>query len=184
MLSFLLRKYFPIVFALILILQASMVLPVFAQKDDYGSIDVANKYFENMEYYMAAQEYEKVLKNNPSHKVALFRLAESYRLYFEYEKAELNYKRLLVIGEKEYPLARFWVGILQKTNGKYEEAIESFEKFLQTYKGTGKDAVHYIERAKIEMEGCHVAITEMKKPQRDYEFENLPSPVNTENSEY
>ena len=39
-------------------------------------VDIADQLFSNEEYFLAAAEYEKVLKSDPSNTYALFRLAE------------------------------------------------------------------------------------------------------------
>jgi peptidoglycan-associated lipoprotein len=166
----------------------------FAQKKDKKKKDVSNhkekvetqiadKYFDTEEYYLAAKEYEIILKEHPYNKYALFRLGESYRLHFDYEQAEAAYKRAVDTARREYPLCRYWYASILKLNGKYGDAEENFQLFLkEAVPGTEIDA--YKEKAILDLNGCQLALSEMKKPARDYEFQLLKGPVNTENSDY
>lgn len=155
------------------------------RKQEAHEVAVADKHFDNMEFFLAAQEYEKVVNADPNNKYALYRLAESYRNYFDYLKAEECFKKATISASKEYPNARFWLAIMLKTNGKYEEAEESFKKYIEDHLSESSQEIKdLVEKAKIEFEGCELALNEMKKPRRDYSFENLPSPLNTPESEY
>lgn len=165
------------------ILQAQDV-PAKKQKHE---AELADKYFGNFDYYLAAKEYEKVLNYDPANKYALFRLAESYRMFFNYDKAEEYYKKATETAIQDYPEARFWHALMLKTNGRYEDAQKEFRVYLDeaaaAAAGSAENKALY-DKAQLEMDGCDLALTEMKKPQRDYMFENLPGPVNTPDSEY
>jgi len=153
-------------------------------KNDAASVEDADRYFNNEEYYLAAQEYSNVLEEEPDNNYALYKLAESDRMFFNYTEAENNYKRLLDRDDnKEYPLAHLWYSLMLKLNGKYEEAEEHLQSFLDNGY-SGENAESYKELAKNELHGCKLALTEMKKPQKDYEFQNLKGPVNTDQSDY
>ncbi|MFN6943651.1 MAG: LysM peptidoglycan-binding domain-containing protein [Cytophagaceae bacterium] len=146
--------------------------------------EAGNKHFENMDYYLAAKEYSKAYKFNESNGYALNRLAESYMKHFDYENAEKYYGIATETTLSNYPLARYWYALMLKGNGKYVEAQEQFEKFRKEYKSYTLEAEVYKEKAKQEAMGCELALDEMSKPQRDYEFELLKMPVNTPYSEY
>jgi peptidoglycan-associated lipoprotein len=144
---------------------------------------IADKYFNTEEYYLAAKEYELILKKNPYNKYALFRLGECYRLHFDYEQAEAAYKRAVDTARRDYPLSRYWYASILKLNGKYGDAEENFQLFLREVTPSPEmDA--YKEKAVLDLNGCQLALNEMKKPARDYGFEILKGPVNTENSDY
>ena len=150
-------------------------------------VELADKYFDNYEYYLAAQEYEKSVSSDENNQYALFKLGESYRMFFNYDKAEEFYKKLTFITSNEYPQSNFWYAMMLKTNGKYDNAKTEFQKFINsektnTIEKSEREAL--TSKAKLEMEGCELALSEMKKPQRNYLFENLPGPVNTPDSEY
>ncbi len=156
-----------------------------AQKKSDAEIEVADKYFENGEYYLASDYYNRALKDDPNNYYLNYRLAECYRLYFDYLKAEKQYLQAGKLGaDKEYPLVRFWYAMMLKSNGRYQRAVGEFDKFLSAYQPEVEEDTIYTTEAKLEQAGCELAMNELKKPLRDYKFELLPSPVNTEFSEY
>jgi peptidoglycan-associated lipoprotein len=171
-----------------------LAIPSIAQKKDKNKnvskhkekveTQIADKYFNTEEYYLAAKEYETILKQDPYNKYALFRLGESYRLHFDYVQAEAAYKRAVDTARGEYPLSRYWYASVLKLNGKYGEAEENFQLFLKEAPGADPEIEAYKEKAFLELNGCQLALNEMKKPARDYDFKLLKGPVNTENSDY
>ncbi len=158
--------------------------PANMDKKERHEVELADRYFDNYEYFLAAQEYEKAYQYDGANHYALFRLAESFRMYFDYDKAEHAYKKASEIAIKEIPVARFWYAMMLKLNGKYIESKEQFKLFLNEFKITKPEEQAFYDKAKLEEEGCELALTEMKKPQRNFMFENLPAPINTANSEY
>lgn len=149
------------------------------------SVAVADNYFNNLEYYLAAKEYEKILQQQPDNQYAIYQLAESNRLHFNYLQAENNYSQLLDLGGKsEYSLAQFWYGVLLKLNGKYEQAQDNLQAFIDNASIKDPKTMKYKEIAQKELDGCKLALLEMKKPQKDYTFENISSPVNSSYSDY
>jgi LysM repeat protein/tetratricopeptide (TPR) repeat protein len=164
---------------------AIFTTPSYSQKRADAEIEVADKYYENGEFYLAADYYDRALKNDNDNYYLNFRLAECYRLYFDYSKAEKQYKMAGKLGaDKEYPLVRFWYAMMLKSNGKYQRSVGEFDKFLARYSPEIAEDTIYVMEAKLEQEGCLLAMNELKKPLRDYKFELLPSPVNSEFSEY
>src|SRR5690606_17840480 len=119
----------------------SMVSTAFAQKkseDDpnksltkvkkaKSAAEIGDKYFENYEYYLAAQEYVKAVEEDPGYLYALYKAAESFRLYFNYDKAQLYYQKLIDTDKSAYPLSRYWYALMLKNRGEYEKALENFE---------------------------------------------------------
>ncbi|MFL5728275.1 MAG: LysM peptidoglycan-binding domain-containing protein [Cytophagaceae bacterium] len=144
---------------------------------------IADRYFATQEYYLAAKEYELILKQDPNNKYAIFQLGECYRLHFDYDQAEAAYKRAVDTARREYPLSRYWYASVLKLNGKYGDAEENYQLFLKE-SATNAELDPYKEKAVLDLNGCQLALNEMKKPARDYEFHLLKGPVNTENSDY
>lgn len=146
---------------------------------------IGDRYFDNEEYYLAAEYYNKALKDDPNDFYAAYRLGDAYRAYFDYNKAEKAYGKVAgSSAAKEFPLSSFWYASMLKTNGKYEEAKTAFEGFTSTFQPANDEEKVIIEHAKLEQKGCDVALIEMKKPQRDYEFKVLSRPVNSDYSDY
>lgn len=145
---------------------------------------VGDRYFDNEEYFLAAEYFNKALKEDANDHYAAYRLGEAYRAYFDYNKAEKSYARVVSVAPKEFPLAAFWYASMLKTNGKYDEAKLVYESFVASFQPTTDDDKAILEHSKLELKGCEVALIEMKKPQRDYEFKVLPRPANSDYSDY
>jgi peptidoglycan-associated lipoprotein len=146
--------------------------------------EIGDKYFENNEFYLAAQEYLKAVNEDPAYIYAVYRLAESSRLFFNYDKAQSYYLSVMEKDSAAYPLARFWYAEMLKNRAQYEEAIRHFEIIQKTYPSEDPNAEQIKEEAKLEAEGCRFAMNELKKPVRNYHFSLLPDPINTASSDY
>jgi outer membrane protein OmpA-like peptidoglycan-associated protein/LysM repeat protein len=145
---------------------------------------LADKHYNNLEYYLAAHEYARVLKNDSSNAYAMFQLAECYRLFFDYKGAEGIYHKVASRHRDKYPLARFWYATMLKDNGNYKKAIDNFEKYREEHTDTDLETELYREKASQEIKGCYIAIEENDKPKKDYGFKCLPKPVNSHESDY
>jgi outer membrane protein OmpA-like peptidoglycan-associated protein/LysM repeat protein/tetratricopeptide (TPR) repeat protein len=159
-----------------------------AQKKKKNSIEVGygDEYFKNGDYYKAVQYYATAYEKQPNSSYLNYKIAECNRLMFNYPKAEDFYGRTIknTSNSSEYPLASYWYALMQKTNGKYDEAITSFDQFIATFQPKNKEEEDYVAQAKVEKEGCQFAVEELKHPIRDHEFYALPAPVNTKFSDY
>ena len=122
-----------------------------------------NKYYAEGNYFQAATCYEKVLGANKAnldkvqvntpygHKhlvgkkpvvattvynrdEVIYKLAESYRLYNNFEKAEPFYKKSVDSSKISFPLNKFWYAVCLRANKKYKESETYFNQFLSTYK--------------------------------------------------
>lgn len=173
----------------LLIFLIPIVFPVQAQKTHRkeklpSETRIGDKYFNNMEYFLAAEYYNAALKSNPKHAYTYWKLAESYRAFFDYPKAEATYAKVLTLNAKEYPLARYWFAVMQKTNGKYGDAKNTFETFIREFEPATDEEKNYFNQAIIEQKGCELALNEMKKPVRDHQFSLAKQPVNSSYSDY
>jgi len=157
--------------------------PIIKMKKD-PNVMMGDQYFENFEFFTAGGEYKKAIDKNPQNYYAVYRYAEASREYFDYVTAETYYKKTIDEALALFPLARFWYGYMELDNGRYESAKKTFETFIAEYTLTTLEAEEYKEKANQGIRGCNFAIAEMQKPKRDYEFKNIPVPVNTEFSEY
>ncbi len=148
------------------------------------NVKIANSYFENQEYYLAADYYKQEISENSDDPYANYQLAECYRYFFEYEAAEKQYQKAFKIANNQFPLASFWFAMMLKSNGKYEIAKFQFDGFISSFRALTPEDRKFKEAAELERDGCILALKELKKPIRNYEFQNLPFPVNTDKSEY
>lgn len=157
-----------------------------AQKSGKKSqnVKVADTYYDNQEYYLAADYYKKELEENKSNAYATYRLAECYRKYYDYDNAEKMYLKASKMDKQQFPLSRFWYSMMLKSNGKYELAKFEFDGFLNEFRALTPEDKRIEREAVLERDGCILVLKELKKPVRNYDFQNLPGPVNTERSEY
>ena len=143
-----------------------------------------DRYYQDEEYYLAAQEYLKASKLKPNDPYVDYQLAECYRKNLDYDDAEIWYEKVLNLHSTKFPYAQFWLGLMQKTNGKYIEAEVSIQKFINTFKPkTEEDKIRFKE-AEFEYRGCVYALEELKKPQKEIDFKLLPPPVNSKNTDF
>lgn len=168
---------------LLLILASFSIASSYAQEKKTQAILYADKYFAVEDYYLAAEYYNKEIEANPNNGYASFQLAECYRNFFDYDNAEKWYKRADETAGDQYPLAGYYHAMMLKVNGKYQQAVEKFEYFIATYTSQGSND-EFLKMANLHYNGAILALDALKKPQRDYSFQNAGAPVNTEYSEF
>lgn len=142
-------------------------LPSFANsygdKDKFdlkGSIKSADKALSMGDKYQAIDIYEKILEKENSKEIA-YKLGMLYYEIRDYKNAE----RCFEIASQEgtinnQPLAAYYLGLMQKMNGKYEAAKKTFEAFKKNYKS--EQAGFSKKWIDIEIEGCQMAISQKK----------------------
>ncbi|WP_353136773.1 OmpA family protein [Pseudopedobacter sp.] len=163
----------------------------------------ADVYFQNQEYYAASEYYKKALnisndsvgnlilpytpesktkaskKQNTEVEQMVFNLAESYRIYKDYQNAEKWYAIAKDFKEEKYALSPYWYAVSLRANNKYEEAIQAFGNFIKNYQGDQ----NVIAQAKREIESSKFALSEMKYP-RLATLKQLQAPLNAKGSNY
>ncbi len=157
-------------------------------------ITLGDKHFNNGDYFLAIQYYQKALETFSGDPYVHHQLAESQRIINDYVAAEPNYKAVVDYIDKQfskthhhedYPLVRFRYATILKANEKCDLAREQFELFINHFK---KDATlddkQYHERALLEYNGCTFMEGEKAKVDRNYGLKVLPEPVNSGTSEY
>ena len=145
---------------------------------------IGDQFFDLEEYAEAVKQYKTVAEYDTTNAYSRYKLGESYRYSLEYGEAEKWYGEADDLAHSTYPLATFWYATMQKQNGDYVGAEASYEKFLNGFKAQTEEEKFLVDRALFEYNGCVLALDELKKPKRDYHFENLDAPINTKYSEY
>lgn len=163
---------------------------------------LADKAFNNKDYYEAAFYYKKIAdgmqltkqnevpfqtvikkqkKSKPADRLMIsYDLAESYRLYQNYLEAEPWYNKVITENaEAQYPLVRLWYGTCLRANQHFDEAIKQLNQFLTDYKGD----VKYTDAAKKEIANCRFAIEQYKYPAL-IEAVKMKAPWNSDGSDY
>lgn len=134
------------------------------------------RYAEAIEFYTSALEY-----GNDNQDV-IYNLAESYRLSFQYDEAEVYYQNLVLDNETEYPLATFFLGLMLKYNGEFEKSTEYLQDFVDKHKGDKQYKI-YIKGARSAIEGNSLAADDRFSTDT-YEVFNFPYPINSPNNDY
>jgi OOP family OmpA-OmpF porin len=163
---------------------------------------VADVYFQNHEYYAAAEYYKKALQiasdsagfvmpygfenkmkaDNPKkddHEYCVFQLAESLRGYKNFTDAEQWYALAKEFDNSKYVLSGFWYAETLRANQKFPEAIDAFNGFLVKYKVDDP----FANKAKLEIASCQFALYELRYP-RLYMLSKLHNNINQKGSNY
>ncbi|SMC80679.1 OmpA family protein [Pedobacter nyackensis] len=158
---------------------------------------MADVYFQNKEYYAAAEYYKKAVFNpkdsagfvvpfgfenrikeggekRENYEYCAYQLAESLRLYKNFGAAEGWYEVTKDFVNPKYILSNFWYGETLRSNQKFKEAIAAFNKFLKEY--NLNDA--YTVKARQEIASCRFALYELSYP-RLVRVTNLKNSINT-----
>lgn len=141
-------------------------------------------YYRHFKYYEAAQSYKEAVEQSPSNYKVVYKLAEAYKAYFNYANAENYYRIVVENAVEEYPMAQYWYAETMKLRGDYEGAQSEFEELIDNEDLFKSLDEGYSEKTQIELRGCEMAINELKKPYRNYQFNLLDASVNSKNSEY
>ena len=155
---------------------------VFGQNNLPKYLDFAKKQYEKGDYYYALMYYEKALVIDSNTVDILWSYAETLRAYKDYRKAEVYYSKVY---EKEsgklYPASLLNLGLMQKQNGKYKVAIETFKLAKKKYY---KDKKGYLyQKSKRELASTIWATSAILDTEIG-DFDALPETVNTVNSEF
>jgi outer membrane protein OmpA-like peptidoglycan-associated protein len=162
---------------------------------------VADTYFENKDYYAASTFYKKALKITgdstqailpygkerksatddkviEDYEGSIYNLAESSRLYREFNEAEKYYAIAATFTNTRFRKALFYYAESLRANKKFDQAIDVFQQFIQ--KNTGDPLA---KEAQKEIESCKFAIEEMRFP-RMVQVKKVPTNVNGLGSNY
>ena len=173
----------------------------------YEYLRAADNYYKKADYFSAAQYYEKYLgtasqklktaEYSPytvatatdkkakvpvsSRQLALYRVAESYRLLHDHAKAVTYYEKTLEGNSAEFPLARYYYALELRALANYEQAEAAFTRFLDEH--TMED--QYSESAKKELMSLRFIQTQLKKKDlKLYRVQKAAEPLNTEGANY
>ncbi len=149
-----------------------------------GYLKAADKFYKKGDYYSAAQYYEKYLgkgasggndgfdpytiqqlgsgKNSGvsgSEDAVLYRLAESYRQLNYYVKAEPVYAKIVSTDKANFPLSEYYYAVSLRALGKYQEAEQHFQSFLDDY----KQQDNYTEAARRELRNLSFIQEQLKR---------------------
>jgi len=97
-------------------------------------VKFAQEQFDKGDYYHALVYYQKAMDIDSNTVDLLWMMAETNLAYKNYRKAEYYYSKVY---EREeggiYPSSLLKLALMQKQNGKYELAIETFKRAKKKY---------------------------------------------------
>jgi outer membrane protein OmpA-like peptidoglycan-associated protein/tetratricopeptide (TPR) repeat protein len=125
-------------------------------------LKIARKKIQDGSYYNAAQYLEDVYKAKPEKIEVPHLLGDVYRILRDYQASEKYYQAVVTKDKEAYPSDLFYLGVMQKMNGKYEEAKKTFGDYQQL--PLGKKDPNFKTLAKIEAEGCDTALVLIQSP--------------------
>ena len=152
----------------------------FAQSLSAGDyIRKSKELISNGRYITAIEILEEVLVSDENNEEACYELGNALRLSFQYTRAEAFYRKVVYLNDKSYPLSVYYLALMAKYNGNYDESAVYFSQFIDQWSPTSKYPVFteqaYIERACAEMASAH--------NDKSYFIEELPA-LNSEFNDY
>ena len=138
-------------------------------------LKIADKFYAESYFYTAAEHYRDVVRQDSANRQGIYGLAMSLLMARDYTNSEVFFRQFYTItpGEKAnakkwadedkilFSKGQYYYGQVLHRNGKYDEAIAQFSKFIQMY--TLKDSTDNLKKlAALEVAGCEFAKTGTK----------------------
>ena len=180
----------PLRLVLLCILLHVSFLPLHAQRSTRDINRVGDEYFSLQQYYKATLYYLESLNINPKDETANYQMGECSRFLFNYTDAEHYYGKIVNSSLRKYPKALYYQALMQKLNGKYDESIKNFSLFIDYVDNkespiiTDEEYGPLREQARVDKEGCILALKQLTHPFKELDFKNLGEPVNSEAHDY
>ena len=139
-------------------------------------LKIARKKMKEGSYYIASKYLEDAYKDKPEKVEISHLLGDANRFLRDYEEAAKYYHVELAKDSGAYVNDRFFLGQMEKSNGKYEDAKRDFESYLKAKLDKGDAS--YKNLAKNEIAGCDSALVILKNPSK-VKIEKITSGLNT-----
>lgn len=150
------------IFTILIILGVSIAVQAQTMK---AFTKEAEKAMLDKDYYTALEHYKSALDIKPESVELQYKVAESARLFSAYTMAETYYKSVLDSKEaSNYPMAQYYLGMVQISEGKYEDAKTNLSAFSASGKSTDEKV-----------------LAEVTNSLKDIEFATAPSLPKQEN---
>lgn len=135
---------------------------------------LGNSYSSQGDNNTAIDYYEAYLKKVPTDGKVQYKIADSYRLTRDYERAEKMYLKAYESDHEKNALALYYYAEMCKTSAKYPKAKENYAKFIKEYKGPEKDLK---KQAKKEIVFCDSVKNIMNQTQK-FIVQHLDTSIN------
>ena len=152
----------------------------FSQNTEQEILQEANLYFDEGDYFSAANAYARILNEASNAPLDIsYKYAESLRLYNSYPEAAHWYLYVNRLDSSNlFPESAYWYAMMEKQTGNYDLSIRYLTQYLD-----GKGNLKHVERAKREIQSC----TQAKRIVQDtmpVTVEHLGANINTPYSEF
>ena len=139
------------------------------------------KALKNKDYFSAMDHFGSALEFNDKDAEVVYNYAEAARQFYALEIAEISYQRVLKSPKADnFPLTKYWLGILKKQSGDYTVASKLLKEYIAEQGTVNK---LFAAKAKKEIEECQWAETVVNDP-HDVKIQQLNKRVNTPYSEF
>ncbi len=143
---------------------------------------IGDDLFNSGSFYNAIEYYKDYLVDDNSDADVTFKLAESYRYSRDYKRAEEWYKKAYDMDKSGNGAAQFYQAMMMRYNCKQEQAKPLLSDFLDNYRGSNSKELK--RQARIELDGCEMALDQMAHPIPNLEIKHLGSAVNNPYSDF
>jgi tetratricopeptide (TPR) repeat protein len=152
----------------------------FGQSELSKYLKYADEQYQKGDFYYALDYYQKAMEIDSQSVSILWSYAETLRAYKDYEKAEFYYGKVYQKEEANiYPASLLQYGLMQKQNGKYDEALETFKKAKKKY---ARDKKGYLyQKSRREIESCLWAKDQFEGK---YPVKPMDNGVNSDDAEF
>ena len=129
-------------------------------------------------YFNAIDIYQDMKSKDERNPYLTYILAECYAKTRDYVPAAHYFVEAYYLDKRDYSRSAYYAGLMFKQQGEYKQAITWFNQFLTDNKKITKPPVDLYDRiptqkevkdlkkfAKVEIEGCEMAMASMKDPQ-------------------
>lgn len=140
-----------------------------------------DKAFSEKDYGAAIQYFDRALKRKATDDVR-WKYAECARLIHSYPLAEKTYRQIAASAnpKKQPPLLNYRLGEVLKNQGKYDAAVESFQRYLEDPLST--DTL-WADQARVEIASCRWALEHLSGNQ-GVEVVNAGKGINSPYSDF
>lgn len=152
-------------------------------------IEEGEKAFEEGDYYGAYKCYEialkykaaRVEKYDSTRAAMLYNYAQAARMAQIYSRADSVYQKVLESPNAvHFPLTNYWLGVVKHTRGRYQQASEFYQSFLNQSNQVNED---YTEAAERGFENALWALT-VVEDREEIPVKNIGTSVNSKHSDY
>lgn len=152
-------------FLKIAIVSLTLCSPAWGQEREHYDklVSAGDRYYQEEQFHLAINFYTEALHFNVPEPSVDYKLAECYRLTFNYTEAETYYLKVVYTGQSQFPMSLYYYALMQKINGNFSEAIHHFDEFIAFHEHNPTLA-DFVEQAIIENAGCEFAQREIGMP--------------------